>query len=162
MGLDVYLHKLDVKKTSDEYIEDVNQCYVFVIDEEWIDRISDLKSDKFYNIIESEDVVGYSYGTHGKFRQTLADVAYDGVPWIELCASSGHHEAFMEFINFADNEGCITWTTAKKLGKDFKQYESKYMEMFASDEYTYWRVIYKSWMDAFEKAGKKKMVLEYR
>jgi len=63
--------------------------------------------------------------------------------------------AFQELINFADNEGVIGYVVAKKLSKDFSDYEEeakKYAESLGAEK-EWWLEKYYDWKRAFEMAS---------
>ena len=56
---------------------------------------------------------------------------------------------FYEFIDFADNEGCIDWETSERIYNSFKEYEGKAKEFYTNE---YDLSNYMKWLDIFENA----------
>lgn len=153
MGLDTYIHTL-TGKTYKEFDEDRSGVQVFVISPEWEDRISDLEKDVWYESDGGAHMTSYSYSTHGRFRQALADVAHGGCQWLDV-----DEGPFVKLIQFADNEGAITWTTAGQLAKDFRRFETAFRKMFADND---WMLsIYNEWMKGCETCAIEKGVIEF-
>jgi len=55
---------------------------------------------------------------------------------------------FNDFIDFADNEGCLDWEVSKKLYGDFKNHNKKAKEIMGA----YWYEQYELWMNTFKVA----------
>lgn len=82
-----------------------------------------------------------SYSGYNDWRRKLAEFKGD--------------VAFQELIDFADNEGVIGYVVAKKLAKDFADYEEE-ARVYASNwgvYGNYWFNLYKEWREAFEMAA---------
>lgn len=156
MGLDVTAHKnlrLASFKSWDEAYEwqrenERDFLEAFVIDDSWKDRISDLEEGRFYVSEDSESFVGYSYSTHSQIRSMVCEMMGIGQDdWkIGLLIKGSDFE---EWLNFADNEGCMSQTTCKKLLEDFKKWEDKAKGQF--DEYYFY--CYENWIKTFEYAS---------
>lgn len=163
MGLDIKVHKnakLAKFQNEDEFWDymdetDGNGFLAFVITDEWLDRISDLENEKYYTSESSEWMLGYPYSYHSFLRSEITRmIGKNPDDWKNDKLEKGSD--FEEWLNFADNEGCISWTTCKKLANDFKKWHKKAKELNKD-----WLSRYEDWMKVFELASKKGVV-EYR
>lgn len=155
MGLDVTAHR-NVKisefenyEQCEEFAEENLQSFfkAFVIDDSWMDRISDLEADRYYIAEESQCGISYSCSYHNYMRMEICKmIGQDEKAWIygKLAPKS----YFEEWLNFADNEGCISATTCKKLYGDFKKWH-KTAKLLNKD----WLIHYGTWMQSFKFAS---------
>lgn len=163
MGLDVTAHK-NVKlakfQNEDEFWDYMDETdgrgfLAFVITDEWLNRISDLENNKYYTSESSEPMIGYAYSYHSFLRNEVCKMmGVDPDSWAKDRFPKGSD--FEEWLNFADNEGCISWTTCKKLYSDFKKWHPKAKELNKD-----WLGNYEKWMETFEFSSEKGAV-EYR
>lgn len=126
-----------------------NAYKIYTIDPAWNYKIKNFKAGEYYigEIYLSDISCGYS--SHNKFRELLVkhtgrtdklnfrdeiifEMLDDTVP-------------FYDFIDFADNEGCLDYEISEKIYQDFVKHYYVYTEL--SD---YFKQIYKSWMNVFE------------
>lgn len=155
MGLSTIIYtNVELKKKQELDYENDNEFHAFVIVPEWIDRISDLKDQAIYvGISKPMQGVSYSYSTHGNLRRAICEKML-GIDWEDIKPG----QDFEKWINFADNEGCISWTTCKALYEQFK----KWLPV-AKDSLQGWQLqCYEQWMSDFELAGNNMGVIEYR
>lgn len=144
-------------KDYDKYSEDGAFC-VFVLTPDWNDRISDCEPDKWYKSIDSRYSLHYPYSWHSRFRQAIADAVYSGNEWHNI-----KEGPFSEFLDFADNEGVITWTTCGKLYDDFNEWQETFHKCHDGTEAGDWFCkIYDQWMADFAEAHDTKGCIEYR
>jgi len=157
MGLDVIVYKNVKKVKSDEDFD----FAAYVIGSAWDHKIKNLETDALYKGEESDKSINYPYSVHNRFREhllKLQDKNYllkeDGtIDWYKL--DKEPNIPFYEFIDFADNEGCIDWETNEIIYNNFKENESravKYAKKHAEEE-PYFIERYKSWLNIF-KEGK--------
>ena len=115
MGLGVTAHK-NVKKApfqnwdeTEEWQEKNKKDYfkAFVIYVGWRNRISDLENEVFYTSEDSESFVRYSYRYHSFIRSQICEMmGLHKDSWKNYALRP--ESDFEEWLNFADNEGCIS------------------------------------------------------
>ena len=146
MGLDITAYR---KLTVVENPELDEEGYAVNYDSEWKPGASMEWSEKHFpgrgEGIDPQTV--YTWGESLGFRAG----SYSGYNWwrAKLEAFKGD-VAFQELINFADNEGVIGFVVAKKLAKDFSDYEKeaeKYSHTLG-EEGDYWFEKYQDWKKA--------------
>lgn len=151
MGLDVTAHRnvsiapfKNWEEFEDNYDKIEERVFeAFVITDAWLDRISDLEQGKLYCAKESESGISYAYSYHSYIRNEVCKMIGEN----EDSWSSGElikGSDFEEWLNFADNEGCISTTTCKKLYQDFKKWLPKAKELNKE-----WLGRYETWMHSF-------------
>lgn len=152
MGLDVKVFK-NVKMTrSNEYDFIAN-----VIDENWNDRIRNLKKGCRYIGNRIKDVeISYPCSYHNLFRDELCRILGFKEDWRESILPN--KTPFYEFFEFADNDGCIDWETSEDLWRDFKNYMSIILKTFESAEL---KKTYMDWLKIFEIAKNENSVIVY-
>lgn len=144
-------------KDYEKYYDD-GAFQMFVLTPDWNDRISDAEPDTWYKSVDARDGVRYTYITHNRFRQAIADVVYTGTVWYHI-----KEGPFAEFLDFADNEGCITWTTCGKLYDDFVEWHEYFKKYWSGSEVgEYYINLYEQWMKDFADAHDTKGCIEYR
>lgn len=162
MGLDITAYK-NLKLTdipADEDLE-TDGNYTMLYPEQSPDVVGDLTSDYFY---EYEDSMGFnagSYSGYNNWRNDLARLAgypleqYKG--YFDIVSEShcvacwnGAKGPFSELINFSDCDGIIGTEVAKKLAKDFADFQEKANTFEA---YNFWLEKYNYWRKAFEMAS---------
>jgi hypothetical protein len=161
MGLDVrvYHNLTQVDLSLDEDVE--YDFRVFVIDDGWKHKVKNLEYGKYFNGEMAHRGVSYAYSSHNRFRESLIKLIdrpdlldSDGkIKWAEL----PNDIPFIEFIDFADNEGCLDWEVSGIIYSDFMIYNDKAKETF--DAYTYNK--YEIWLETFEVATINKGVVVY-
>ena len=116
MGLVIKVLK-PIQKT-DANNEDA--LHIYTLDFSPIEHLSKFDEDYY----ECEEIEAprfhWPYGTYGEFRRKVCSmalvVAIENV-WEDV--EKYINAPFIEFINFADNEGCFDYAVAEKLYKDF-------------------------------------------
>lgn len=153
MGLSVYVYK-DVRRTD---VEDDIDFYAYVISESWRYKVKNLEYDKGYKGSDYFSFVSYPYSTHSRFREFLLkvisreDLLSDGrIIWDKLVLEKDL--PFYDFINFADNEGCLDWEINGKIFKDFIRFKGNMLIIEAD---IYFKNMYENWLETF-KHGKEK------
>jgi len=123
MGLDVRVYT-DVQLVTPKYEQDDERWYdewdfkAYVIDERWKDRINNLENHGLYKGKKADVDVHYTYSTHGWLRDKLC-VLIDRVDYYWRNSTPPSKDIpFVEFIDFADNEGCLDWEVSEKLYRD--------------------------------------------
>lgn len=155
MGLDVSVYT-DVEICCEEDV-----CFeAYVIDDRWEHKIKNLLRSACYKGDIVPDVeVRYSYSTHGEFREYLVKLTGSNhlldengkIIWAEIPAKI----PFIDLIDFADNEGCLDWETAKRLLIDFNKYQSKNED--SNNEYM--KSKYKDWHNVVKAASNKGVIV---
>ena len=95
----------------------------YVIDPSWAFKIKNLVEDGCYKGDVINRSIGYPYSYHSKFRAGLIKL----IGREDLLDGDGHIDwnrlpsdiPFYDFINFADNEGCLDWEVSKTIYNDF-------------------------------------------
>jgi hypothetical protein len=162
MGLDTTLYlnvkKLDTKNMTEDEKWENSDFRAFVLTPNWNDRISDLTPDAYYIGDSMQEGVHYAYSNHSRFRQAIADVAYSGNNWQNVKPP----EPFGYFLDFADNEGCISWTTCGKLADDFKEWHVAFVNYWiGKDNGDWWVRVYNQWWEHFATCADEKGVIVY-
>ncbi|CAL2084961.1 hypothetical protein [Tenacibaculum sp. 190524A02b] len=151
MGLAVSVYK-NIKESNEEDYDFI----AYVIDDDWLDRIKNLKNDCYYKGELDESVgVSYAYSSHNRFRVHLAEML--GISrhnWFDEDFVT-KETPFTEFFHFADNEGSIDFETSKELYKDFKDY----LEKAEKNSNNGFFETYKDWMNIFESASENGVVV---
>lgn len=157
MGLDVKTYG-NIKLTENQ--EEV-VFTAYVIDEAWEWKIKHLQNGKSYTGDMIYRGVSYPYSAHNRFREKLVklvgreDLLDDmgKIKWDELPPET----PFYDFIDFADNEGCLDWEVSNTIYSDFEKYNDKAkLEM---NEYDYSR--YETWLETFKSAKNDGVVVFY-
>lgn len=114
-------------------------------EKDWPGRTGGLKPG-VYAYGDVFDFRAGSYGGYNSWRNELAELAGYGSAsnvW-EMDSPEG---PFVELINFSDCEGIIAGDVAKKLAKDFAEFQEKV------GEHGYFSQSYTNWRKAFELAA---------
>lgn len=146
MGLDVRVYK-NVKITDNEEYHDFFAC---VIDDKWKHKIKNLQENKRYTGNRAFVGISYNYSYHSRFREVLirlierADLldAQGKIDWNNLDSKI----PFYDFIDFADNEGCLDWEISAIIFSDFEKYNEKAKQEL--NEYDYSN--YEKWLETFK------------
>lgn len=145
MGLDVRTYGNIKLSENDEDADFI----AYVIDDNWKHKIKNLQERKGYTGDEVYRGVSYAYSTHNRFREKLIKLidrtdlldAEGKIKWSDLPKDI----PFNNFIDFADNEGCLDWETSEIIYSDFEKYNEKAkVEM---NEFDYSR--YEEWLQTF-------------
>ena len=148
MGLYVKVYG-NIKLAENE--EDAN-FKAFVIDEDWNYKIKNLQDGKNYTGEVLYCGVSYSCSMHNRFRERLVKLVgredlLDGegkIKWAELPIDI----PFYDFIDFADNEGCLDWEVSNTIYSDFVKYNEKAKLEMDYHFYT----LYETWLETFMSA----------
>jgi hypothetical protein len=163
MGLDVRVYKnIELLPSIDED-NDEWDFTAFVIDDYWLHKIKNLTNRGHYKGETSYRGISYAYSTHTKFRARLLDLigrqdlltTFGDINW-ELVVENDDIP-FFDFIDFADNEGCLDWEISSKIYDDFAKYNDEAKKRL--DEYMYSK--YVTWMETFENAKDNKGVIVF-
>ena len=100
-----------------------------------------------YSFVSCMDFRAGSYGGYNQWRAQLSMMAHGVQPEVIWRAPEAFN-AFVELINFADNEGTIGSHTAAKLAKDFHQFSVQATEIGG-----WFEEKYKDWSRAFSLAS---------
>jgi hypothetical protein len=146
MGLDVMVYG-NIKITENEENADFT---AYVIDEDWKHKIKNLQDGKGYTGDVVFRGVSYPYSSHNRFRERLIKL----IGREDLLDSEGKikwHELppeipFYDFINFADNEGCLDWEVSSTIYSDFEKFNEK--AKLKMHEYDLMK--YEIWLETFE------------
>lgn len=151
MGLDVSVYgKIRISKNNEDC-----DFTAFVIDDRWNHKIKNLKPGSHYCGDLIFDGVSYAYSSHSRFRELLVKLieredllnSSGEIKWEEL---QDQHIPFYDFIDFADNEGCLDWEISGKIYSDFEKYNDAAKHSMAENEY----YRYEQWRKTFEVAHK--------
>lgn len=132
------------------------------IDESFYPRSSDLKKGQYYIALDSIDnPLSYPYSLHNCFRRELMRMTGTSVfQWEngKLPETADFHE----FLEFADNDGCISWTTSKEIFKDLDIYHTRAMKHKPElmDQASFIN-IYNAWRDIFRIGSAPQNVVVY-
>jgi hypothetical protein len=155
MGLSVKVYKniSQVSGFNDNY-----DFRAYVISKEWDFKIKNLVNGGFYNGVLVDNSIDYPYSSHGSFRRFLIElIGKDddllledgGIDWVKhnLMTTTPFHD----FINFADNEGCLDWEVSARIYEDFKKFENKLkgFDFKSGVERDYCKNLYSKWMNVF-------------
>jgi len=148
MGLSVSVYQ-NIKKTDNEEEYDFE---AYVIDEKWEHKIKNLEKGCIYSGDRVDHSISYPYSAHNRFRETLIKLTgrskllkVDGTIDFENLPTD---IPFYDFIDFADNEGCLDWEISEKIYNDFKEWEERAMIFY--DDFSIVR--YLEWLNVFDKA----------
>jgi hypothetical protein len=146
MGLLVKVYQ-NIKEASDK--EDY--CFdAYVISEEWNYKIKNLKNRGLYDGDCVFKGISYPCTSHNRFREQLVKlidrmdlIKPDGtIDWDNLKPDM----PFYDFIDFADNEGCLDFEVSEKIYQSFKEWEVKAQFLL-----TGWVLDkYNEWLQAFD------------
>lgn len=152
MGLDVRIyHNVTKAVKNNEF-----NFRAFVIDDKWRDRVKNLEYDEYYNGDSTEWLISYPCRTHNDFRRELCKLlGYDAEMWRDRVVDE--KVPFYELFEFADNEGCMDWETAKKLRYDFINIMPEAVEKLSTE----WLGIYKDWLSIFTQADRLNSVIVF-
>lgn len=148
MGLDVRTYGNIKLAENEEYADFI----AFVIDEDWNHKIKNLQIGKGYTGDVTYRGVSYPYSAHSRFRERLIELIgrkdllneQGNIIWDEL----SYDTPFYDFINFADNEGCLDWEVSNTIYSDFEKYNEE--AKLGMNEYDYSK--YKTWLETFNTA----------
>lgn len=138
MGLDVKVYKNI--KLIDSYEEDYD-FKAYVIDQSWEYKIKNLVKNGNYKGDLAYYEISYPYSSHNRFRESLITL----IGRSDLLDSNGAIKwellspdiPFYDFINFADNEGCLDWEISAKIFDDFFKFKDKVQQDIKYNSYTY-------------------------
>ena len=155
MGLDVHVFK-NITKSNDE---DACGFVAFVVSERWNHKIRNLDLNARYTGDVADESISCAYGYHSRFRESLIKLIgrddllkEDGtINWAILPCGI----PFYDFIDFADNEGCLDWETSKHIYNDFKNFESKAKDFYNDFQFDF----YQKWLNIFKTAQNKGVVV---
>ncbi len=151
MGLSINVYNnIKLVKSKDNW-----DFKAYVIDPEWLYKIKNLKKNKYYIGDRIFKGMSYSYSSHNRFREELiklidrTDLLNDDgkINWDDL----SNDIPFIDFINFADNEGCLDWDVSKIIYLDFVAFNEK--AKIEMNQYYY--PTYETWLKTFEIAQNK-------
>lgn len=157
MGLDVRVYtNIRIAKDEENY-----DFQAYVIDKEWRHKIKNLEYDAYYNGDATFRGVSYAYSSHSRFREALIKL----ISRNDLLDSDGEIKwdilpndvPFYDFINFADNEGCLDWEVSGKIYLDFEKYKDKANATMTEPQYE----IYHLWLSTFKHASENSGVVEF-
>jgi hypothetical protein len=146
MGLDIKVYK-NISITTDYENSDF---YCNVIDDEWLYKIKNLQSKKYYKGDVVFRGISYPYSQHSRFRETLIKL----IDREDLLDSEGkiiwdklsNDVPFEAFINFADNDGCLDFEVSNTIYLDFEKYSNK-----ANRQLGQWNLeYYSTWLETFK------------
>lgn len=154
MGLTITAYQ-NIEKADES--EDYN-FKAYNIDSNWNYKLGELESGAYY-LGDAMAVHNCAYSTHNRFREYLLQVIgredllnNDGrIDWYHLKEGI----PFYEFIDFADNEGCLGWKVSQRLYADFVEWNSKAKEFLSE----YYYSLYKGWTEIFSLAKDKGAVV---
>lgn len=157
MGLNVCVYgNIKLSKNEDEAV-----FTAYVIDKKWDYKIKNLINEGEYVADKIYSGVSYPYFTHNRFREKLIGIigrddlldSQGKVKWSELTDDL----PFYDFIDFADNEGCLDWEISEKIYGDFSKYHNvaKNTLNFIDIEH------YEIWLETFKFATENKGVVEF-
>jgi hypothetical protein len=161
MGLSVSVYK-NIKPCEKENANFV--AYVSHASWEW--KIKNLDYGQGYKGRSIHGVgVAYAYSYHGLFRGFLLGLAgrndlilKDGkVDYDKIYGEKITNIPFFDFIDFADNGGCLDWDVSEKILKDFELHAEKANQ---SNKATM-QEFYTQWHDIFKAAVEHKGVVEF-
>ena len=112
----------------------------------------------YYDVDYLDGYLGMGYGLYNNFRQEICKMVYSFEPkeiWDNIEKYKDFE--FVEFINFADNEGCFDYIVAEKLYKDFIKYIDKAESVLDSMLFDY----YKDYMSILKNVYEFKGVVMY-
>lgn len=155
MGLNVGVYQ-NIRETTNEHDSDFT---AEVYSEEWSWKIKNLKQGAFYCGDLVDRSIEYAYSYHTYFRARLIALTGklhllndDGtIKWNEL----PNDMPFIDFIDFADNWGCLDFEVSEKIYQDFNEWKSLALLQFLDYEY----LIYQRWLNAFDLARKNGVVV---
>lgn len=150
MGLDVVTYgNIKLAEKKDEYEYDF---IAYVTDDSWLYKIKNLQVNKAYTGDVIYMGISYSCSSHNLFREKLVKMIgrddlldlYSGIFWNELTPEM----PFYDFIDFADNEGCLDWEISSKIYSDFELYKEKARLEMSEHDFS----IYETWLETFKSA----------
>lgn len=157
MGLDVKVfNNISISNESE------GDFKAYVIDNSWEYKIKNLEKDKYYIGDFLFRGVSYPYSEHNRFREKLIKL----IKRVDLLDSDGRIKwgelpkniPFYDFIDFADNEGCLDWEISTVIYNDFNKFKDVAKLEMCNIDYAY----YNTWLDTFKKASINKGVVVFR
>ncbi len=153
MGLSVKVYQNIQETTSEDY-----DFSAYVIDDDWKWKIKNLKEGQRYTGKLVDNEIHCPYSAHGRFRENLLKLTGNEdcltekglINWHKI-----HNELpFYDFINFADNEGCLDWQVSEVIYCDFLDWEleAKNFDTTKNNAHPFFYERYKQWFSVFEKA----------
>ena len=141
---------LDVRVYQDVRLVDEGDDYSFeamVVDEDWNERIKNLKNGALYDGTLVGNFISYAYSAHNRFRESLSELIGLGKNgWENGNGKLDRETPFYEFFEFADNEGCMDFETSQNLFNDFELFENlatKSLDAYFIDNYNSWKQVFK-------------------
>jgi hypothetical protein len=130
MGLDISAFKLK-KFLGTEFTDGIEDNYpearmIFSMDFKPIDHLKNIKEGVYD--VERLKIPSFSmgYGNYNHFRDAICNMA-NGIDSAHVWAyiNKWMGKPFVEFVNFADNEGSFDYEIAEKLYNDFLSHKEK-------------------------------------
>jgi hypothetical protein len=156
MGLDIQAYsrcRFVAPQVDDDWEEHEDQ-HVLVYAVDWPERLDGMPPGWYAVDGESMHFWAGSYSGYNRWREQLSEAALGVFPqavWKDPDAFAG--QAFVELINFADNEGAIGPKSSAKLLDDFDQ-RPDLPDLVAEDRPHRWfQQKYREWRDAFALAA---------
>ena len=154
MGLVIKVLK-PIQKT-DANNEDA--LHIYTLDFSPIEHLS--KFDEDYYKCEEIEAPNFHWpcSTYGELRRMVCQIALGvSIECVWENVEKYINSPFIEFINFADNEGCFDYAAAEKLHKDFSDYKDRAMKDLSSIYFE----MYKAYMEILKIAAENKAVVYY-
>lgn len=161
MGVDI--SALKVKKyLGKEYTEEIEEKYdgaryIFSMDFLPIHHLTKFEEGVYDTEYLDSPGFSMSYGGYNRFREQISLMAHGVMPdviWRNINKWVG--KPFIEFINFADNEGSFDYLIAEKLYKDFSDFKEKAKQVIPD-----WYNSYCIYMDILKAAVANQGVVHY-
>lgn len=157
MGLDVRVYgNVKSAESDSDY-----SFKAFVISDSWKYKIKNLKENTYYDGDCIFRGISYGYSYHSRFREILVRLidridllkTNGEINWSELPSGISFHD----FIDFADNEGCLDWEISEIIYLDFEKYNEKAKVELDTRTYS----VYATWMKTFESAKNNRGVVVF-
>ena len=158
MAVDIYAIKLG-KRVKDEEPDDstTDLVNVFSYEFEPIKHLT-MFEEGYYEDLDESDYVHFSYGLYNMFRKNICKLALgEDIEYVWDNIEDYIGKPFIEFINFADNEGSFDYVVAEKLYNDFKEYLPKVEQEFDKIDIEK----YKKYMEILKQAVDYKGIVYY-
>lgn len=131
--------------------------YIYSLDFRPITHLSEFEEGYYRTEYTDMKSMNLSCQAYNRFRQAICNMAHNTTPafiWKLITMLKG--QPFIEFINFADNEGCFDYKVAEKLYRDFADYKER-----AEREIPEFYSQYCTYMEILQDAITCKGVVEY-
>lgn len=161
MGVKIYGLKIK-KYLGENYTEEIEENYpnadrIFSLDFAPIEHLTKIKEGIYETEYIDIEPFRMSYITYGVFRKKICAMAHKvdcNEIWDNIDEWIG--KPFVEFIDFADNEGSFDYVIAEKLYKDFEQFKK-----IAKDKIPGFYNEYYQYMDILKAVAENKGVIFY-